>query len=340
MTFRRPVNIIFVFFALLAFTACEETVVLDLDFESHLVVNSFFDSNSPWVVEVSKSANILDDNSEIELVENARVIIYDEDNIELYELYHQENGVYGNDTFLPSSAQGYNIKVEVGAMVVTAYSYVPEKSTLKINHFSVVHIDKNEGIEVDFQIEDKSNLEAYFIWEIVNLSKEEDPSLSNGDKLSDVLINNLQSSSVSSETEKREIIGVGVFGDGTYSTVYNTLKGRKSGRSSSDKKPNFNDGALLLDESIIGSGYDDSIVAFDPDGDDEDPMDQGEVVKNDPKFELRVVSISKELFDYYNSVETARSIVNSTEKTQIPIYTNIENGLGIFAGFSESIIRF
>ena len=341
MIFKRPVNIVFVFFALLAFPACEETVVLDLEFESRLVVNSFFDSNSPWAVEVSKSANILDDNSEIELVYNARVIIYDENNLELYELYHQENGVYGNDAFLPLSTKGYNIRVEVGAMVVTAYSYVPEKSKLRINHFAIVQEDKNEGIEVDFQIEDKSNLEAYFIWEIVSLEKEEhDPSLSNGDKLSDALINDLQSSASSSETEKREIIGVGVFGNGTYTTVYNTLNGRKGGRNSFDPKPNYNDNALILDESFIGSGFDDSIVAFDPNGDDDDPIEQGEIIKNDPKFELRVVSISKELFDYFNSVEEARNIGNDTENTQIPIYSNIENGLGIFAGFNESIIRF
>lgn len=341
MIFKRPTNIIFVFFALLAFTACEETVVLDLEFESRLVVNSFFDSNSPWAVEVSKSANILDDDSVIELVENARVIIYDEDNIGRYELYHQENGVYGNDSILPSSAQRYNIKVEVGAKVVTAYSYVPEKSKLKINHFAVVQEDMNEGIEVDFQIEDKSNLEAYFIWEIVSLEKEEDdPSLSNGDKLSDALINNLQSSITASETEKREIIDVGFFGDGTYSTVYNTLKGRNSGRSSFTPKPIFSDDVLFLDKSGGNSNFEDLIVAFDPNGEDDDPVDQGEVIKNDPKFELRVVSISKELYDYYNSVDKARSIGNDTENTQVPIYTNIENGLGIFAGFNESIIRF
>ncbi|MFT6334388.1 MAG: hypothetical protein ACJATI_001126 [Halioglobus sp.] len=341
MTYKSPLNIILVFFALLAFTACEETVVLDLDFESRLVVNSFFDSNSSWAVEVSKSANILDDNSNIELVKNARVIIYDEKNVEQYELFHQENGVYGNQNFSPVSTHGYNIKVEFGAMVATAYSYVPEKSILKINNFSVVQEDKNKGIEVDFQIEDKSNIEAYFIWEIVNLEDDEDDqSLSNGDKLSDALINNLQSSIVAPETTSREIIGVGVFGDGTYSTVYNTLKGRKGGRSSSDPKIDSNGDESKVDESTVGLDYYDSIVFYDPYEGDGDPIDQGDVIKNNPTFELRVVSISKELFDYYSSVEVSRSVGNDTENTQIPIYSNIENGLGIFAGFNESIIRF
>lgn len=341
MIFKRTSNLILLFLSLLAFSACEETVVLEVDFESRLVINSFFDSNSPWAVEVSKSANILDDNSNIELVENARVTIYDQDNVELYELYHIENGVYSNEDKSPSTARGYYVKVELGAMVSTAYSYVPEKSKLKINNFSIVQEDKNEGVEVDFQIEDKSNLETYFIWEIINIeTNEADPLVSNGEKLSDALISNLQGSSVVSEKEKIEIINVGVFGDGTYTTIYNTLKGRKGGRSNGGTT--YADGELLLPENIIGSGFEDPITPFDPNGgdDDDSTIDQTESTNSDYKFELRVVSISKELFDYYNSVETARNTSNDSENSQVPIYTNIENGLGIFAGFNESIIRF
>jgi hypothetical protein len=340
MIFKRPVNIVFVFFALLAFSACEETVVLDLDFESNLVINSFFDSNSPWAVEVSKSGNLLDQEENIELIENAKVTIYDQDNIELYELYHIENGIYGNADKTPESAKGYYVKVEVGPKVVTAYSYVPEKSILKINHFSVVLDDKDEGIEVDFQIEDKSNLEAYFIWEIVSLEKvEEGESVTHEENLSDALINNFHNSSSTSETEEIEIINSGIFGDGTYTTVYNTLKGRKGGRSTTNNKPNSNSGNLILDESFNIEGFDDTIVAFDPNGDDDEPIDLGEVIKEDPKFELRVVSISKEFFDWYNSVNS-KEVSNDTKTKQIRKYTNVENGLGVFAGFNESIIRF
>jgi len=342
MILNRTSNIILLFLSLLAFSACEETVVLEVDFESRLVINSFFDSNSPWAVEVSKSANILDDNSNIELVENARVTIYDQENVELYELYHIENGVYGNEDKSPSAGRGYYVKVEIGAIVSTAYSYVPEKSKLMINNFSVVQEDKNEGVEVDFQIEDKSNLETYFIWEIINIERNEaDPLTTNGEKLSNALISNLKGSSVVSETETREIINVGVFGDGTYKTIYNTLKGRNGGRSANGKTI-YNNDDLILPDNSIGAGFDDSITPFDPNGggDDDPPIDQTETTNSDPKFELRVVSISKELFDYYNSVETARNTSNDSENSQVPIYTNIENGLGIFAGFNESIIRF
>lgn len=323
----------------MSFIACEETVVLDIDFESHLVISAFFDSNSPWAVEVSKSSNALDPFSENDLINNARVIIYDEDNVKLYELYHLEDGVYGNGDISPKSAHSYNIKVEVGSQVVTASSYVPEKSILKINHYSVVEDDKDKGIEVDFQIEDKSNLEAYFIWEIVSLVTEDENLVTSGDRLSDALISDFQNTSSVSETKEREIIGVGLFGDGTYTTVYNTLKGRTGGRSNTGGKPNSNEDALIINESDIGSGYDDTIVAFDPNGDGDDPIDQGEIIKEDPKFELRVVSISKELFDCYNSV-TNRNNGSTSLSPDDPLYTNVENGLGIFAGFNESIIRF
>jgi len=308
-----------------------------------LVINSFFDSDSPWEVEVSTSENIIDPDSHIELLENARVTIYDENNIELYELFHIQNGVYGREGYYPSPTKVYKIKVEVGAKVVTAESYVPEQSKLKINNFEVVTKDKNEGIEVKFQIEDKSDLEAYYIWEIVDLDDvvEGDDGVTNGKKLSDALIDNIESSSITSQNEKIEILGKGLFGNGTYSTVYNTLDGRNSGGRFN---PNSDDGdvdARGIDEDIdiAVDDYDKLVFSYDPSGDD-DPIFNEDLTNTEQNFELRVVSISKELYYYYQSAEKSKGLANISDNKQCPLYTNVDKGLGIFAGFSESIIRF
>ncbi len=355
MKLRKSKYLIFTVLSFFAFTACEETVILDVDFESRLVINSFFDSDSPWAVEVSTSENIIDPNSHIELLENARVTIYDHNNIELYELYHIENGVYGREGYYPSPTKVYKIKVEAGAKVVTAESYVPEQSKLQINNFEVVMKDKDEGVEVDFQIEDKSDIEAYYIWEIVSLEDVEvgDDGVSSGKKLSDALIDNIENSSISSQIEKIEILGRGAFGNGTYSTVYNTLEGRQSGgRFNPNVNGVFNAKDVTNDTDdievsdsdedidIIIDDYDDLVFSFDPNGDDDDPIVIENETEDEEKFELRVVSISKELYLYYQSVENSKGLSNTSDSEQYPLYTNVDKGLGIFAGFSESIIRF
>ena len=59
-----------------------------------------------------------------------------------------------------------------------------------------------------------------------------------------------------------------------------------------------------------------------------------------PKYELRVMSISKELYEFYSSLEEYRKFNNSSQEIPYELYTNVSNGSGIFAGFSESVIQF
>ena len=61
------------------------------------------------------------------------------------------------------------------------------------------------------------------------------------------------------------------------------------------------------------------------------------------RYELRVMSISKELYYYYTSVEEyLQNNQYNNHSHQVPqtIYTNVSHGHGIFAGFSESVVQF
>ena len=79
-------------------------------------------------------------------------------------MYHIGNGEYGQDEFSPSPKRGYSVKVSApGFRAVTAKSFVPEKSTLLINNYSITTNEKREEVEVDFEIEDQSKLESYYI---------------------------------------------------------------------------------------------------------------------------------------------------------------------------------
>ena len=330
--------------------SCEEAVVLDVNFESQLVINAFFDSDSPWAVEVTKSNNSLDDRTSITYVKDARVIIYDQDNVELYELYHQGKGIYGREDYSPSPARGYSVQVTSGSKVATAYSYVPQKSKLSINTFREIGGKGQKGIEVDFQIEDQSSREAYYIWEVVPFDQKDIMQVERSE-LSDFFISSLNSSEKGVFDGRSNIVDQKVFGDGKFISTFNSLKDKSNTRGII-RWSNDRDIASGIISSVTGLNkkiYDsvDGLEVsqndhFDPSEDEEENDDglniDGEL--NYKTFELRVMVISKELYDYYTSVERTQSNPNTTLNNQYPIKTNVEGGIGIFAGFSESIIRF
>ena len=192
---RKP-NILLLMLVMVAIsmTSCvEEFGIEDQDFESKLVVNALFDAESPWSVEVSNSANIFDPESKNEKITFAKVEIFDQNNDFLYELIHQGEGVYGRKDYSPSPKRGYSIKVTApGYHAVTATSFVPEKSKLVINDFSIIPNEKYEDVEVDFNIEDNSQLESYYIWEVVSISGEDGGGTSSSNtQLSDTWIDAL-----------------------------------------------------------------------------------------------------------------------------------------------------
>lgn len=325
--------------ASMSMMSCEEEIILDTgDFESKLVVNSLFNHEIPWSIHVSNTRNILDNSTRIDDITNAKVEIYNQNNEFLYELYHIENGVYGREDFSPSPSRGYSVKVSApGFHAVTAKSFVPEKSKLMIYNFSIIPNETYDDVEVDFEIEDRSKLESYYIWEIVSI--DETTEGGNGvDPLSKSWIDDLTNKSNALVEESREILEGDSFGDGTYRGTYNSIDGNRSIKLVNNvpsvnaqhvtsllakAEPNVNLPEEINHHSLLN-------------GNDEESEGEKVVLK----YELRVMSISKELYDYYSSVEEYIKFKNDSDGVPYEIYTNVSNGLGIFAGFSESVIQF
>jgi hypothetical protein len=348
---KKPNLLLLMFFTTsLLFTACvEEYDIEDKDFESRLVVNALFDADSPWAVEISKTVDIFDPGVENEKITFAKVEIFDQNNEFKYELYHQGDGVYGREDYSPSPKRRYSVKVSApGFHAVTATGYVPEKSTLLINNFLIIPNDKNEDVEVDFEIEDKSQLESYYLWEIVSLDRDSEGSSSeSSNQLSDTWIDQLTNNPLDLVNNDREFLGNGSFGDGTYQGSYSSLGGNKR---IGNTKEIVNHGILSsseLSESSIKVNphlIDPDVVVTQVDVlDEEDVAEDGdETTEFTFKYELRVMTISKELYDYYSSLEEYYQNGSHSHSGEAPfqLYTNVSNGAGIFAGFSESVIQF
>lgn len=358
---RKPnILILLMVVASLIMTSCvEEFPIVDKDFESKLVVNALFENGSPWLIDVSNTKDIFNPDSENEKITFAKVEIYDQNDEFLYELYHQEDGKYGREDYGPSPKRGYSVKVSaLGYHPVTAKSFVPEKSTLLINNFSIITNEKENDVEVDFEIQDRSQLESYYIWEIVSIVGEGDGgSVVNPNQLSQTWINDLTNNPIELVSTDREFLGNGSFGDGTYQGTYNSTDGnRRIGSSNSgkdladgisnsfiDKEEEYTDAGIITTDTSI-SDLDEVVnITIEPVGggadDDEDEEEDEKVVL---KYELRVMSISKELYNYYSSLEEYYQNGGNNHSNQSPfeLYTNVTNGAGIFAGLSESVIQF
>lgn len=319
--------------------SCEEEYLIDTgDFESKLVVNALFNHDAPWLVNVSNTTNRFDQSTDIENITNAIVEIYDQNDVFRYRLDHIGNGNYSQGDYSPSPKRSYSIKVSaLGYHTVTAKSFVPEEAKLVINKSTIIHNETYDDVEVDFEIEDKSKLESYYIWEIVSIDEENGSS--GTDALSKSWLDDLTNKSNDLVEDGREILEGNSFGNGTYKGTYNSTNG--------NKKIIINNNNPLVNyvQGINPLGKMDPNVNL-PDevnhngGFNEESGEGNEGDKVVKKYELRVMSISKELYDYYSSVEEYIKYHNDSETIPYEIYTNVSNGLGIFAGFSESVIQF
>jgi len=314
------------------------------EFENKLVVNSFFSSTHPWSVKVSSNGNRFDNTVNIEAIENATVEIYDGNGKFLYELFHTKDGEYSRGDFAPSSGQEYTIRVESRNFPdVVATSNVPAKSKLMINEFLEVVQEDEEGVEVDFVIEDDSKIESFYLWEVVLLN-DDFPILeeNNQTDFSKDFLNDLESEDIDLKGGDVKIIGGQVFNNGTYSTQSSSFENRRrngvirvsKGKITGDILAN----QILKPNNVLPNSYtiDDFIHGVNLAEDNE--------TNNGPefKYELRVLSISKDLYNYYQSIDDYRKSggTDSSIYTPYKFKSNVHNGLGVFAGFSESYIRF
>lgn len=340
----------FLFFTgLLLLGSCEEAYDTDElieNFENKLVVHSYFSADEPWSISVSTNGNRIDPNNNIRKVEDARVTIFDQNGDELYQLFHDENGIYNREGYYPSQQQSYILKVSAkGFPDVVSRSYVPSHSNLHIDSFEEVEVDEEEGVEVSFRIENSSDEEVFYMWEVNDILESSSESGAKDDD-NMLLINFLEDleNGDNNNTTIPDLVGNNEFSDGSYSTDYSSIN-RGVFTTGNDDSDGVSITVLTTDTEVISN-----VKPNDTDVDFETNLTLvgGGTDGNGPhvelkKYELRVLAISREFFDYYNSIEEHRRLggaSNNSLKDSHIIYTNIDNGLGLFAGYSESVVQF
>ncbi len=285
-----------------ALTSCEEEILIDyIDVEKYVVVNSTFSPNKEFEVNLSFSKNVLDRETEDQWIEDAEIKVLRGDGVYLFTPLYVGEGNYKVNTF-PIENQVYRIEIKVeGYPLITASSRIPTQAIVE-NVITTSFGDDNDGaVKVDFEIQDSEDIDNYYIWEIIQ-----------GELTPENPTTNL----------------LGIYDGGSIESVQNNGKWSKLFIQELDLTAGISFLSYRdLSTNPIASGGSTGTDDIEPETED---------------YYLKVISASS---DYYKNLlsivelenggqETGSSVLLSTE-----YHSNINGGLGIFAGYNEHLIQ-
>ena len=291
---------------ILLFCACEADLKIDgLQTQSKLVVNSVFSPDSTWTVHVSKTRNIFTESKNAMTVDHAEVAIVDLETGEQIDLISQGEGLYSVKLLKPIPGREYEISVKAdGFEDVFARDETPFPVEVNFVKEEVIEHNGSDVLKVDFEIIDKGGQENYYVWELVvtKIDQEEE----GGSEIKDVALigsldTNIDDSANGVKEQKKLFITDLTFDGSNYNTSFYTDPGFEDGQSEGEDDPN---------------------IVYEK--------------------ELHISVISKNYYLYLRSLELYENSGNTSSTVSQPaeIFTNIENGLGIFGGFYQMKIDF
>lgn len=293
----------FAYIILMAFVlvSCEEEIYIDIkSVEKHVVVNSIFSPTEEFSLSLSYTRNVLDPLDAKESVNNADVSVYDDSDEFLFSLEHVENGKYVKAGLFPLEGKLYKLKIKVdGHPIITAQSRIPLQAIVENIQTQSLDVEGNSAVQVDFDIVDSDESNNYYIWEVVS-----------GNEVEGTQSNN---------TSTQDIIAL------------QDVNSYQSGGTRWSK-------LFLSDELFDGNTISNSFISIS--NITEDPVEVTTPTEQKKSY-LKLTTASQDMYLYYLSVERYRkqNDINTSTGVPIEIHSNIEGGLGIFAGFNQQLIE-
>ena len=283
------------------FLACEEPVTLDLvEVAPQIVVNGTFTPNHPFQIILSKNKSVLS-NEATDYIPNAKVRILNEQGILLQELPYMTNmpiPYYGLAGFQPKEEALYQLEIELPAYkTIYASGRAPEVVPLESIQLTDLNGSEEEALYTINITSSFTDPEATDNYYHLQLYYQVTSSRSttNG------LVNNQPESFVpitSLETQA-----------GNPAVIFDTHQ----------------NGVLFTDEEFQGQQATLSFLAL---------LDK-EHTGNYPQIIGELRTISKAYYLYYTSLTRQLDNKDRPFAEPVPVFNNIENGLGIFAGFNH-----
>jgi hypothetical protein len=289
-------KIIIIIISIVSVFSCEKTIPIDMEQQDpKIVINALFDNTKAFTASISKSA-MIDDVSGPQPITNATVKLF-ENGSHLDDLNHAGDGLYVlNDTLKPGNT--YQITVDCDLGYASATTIMPEATPI----ISVDSIVETQIID-DVWGETMDALMFYFTFQDQPGNQYYSLDLfvkSPYETFTDTDFGNLfyyeynyrSSSSGFDETSSVEFYDYLRFTDGLFNQELKTYK--------------------------FGVLY--------------DFYDIQSYIDNDYKFILRFYTLNESFYTYLQTLEAYYNAEGDFFAESINLYSNVEGGLGIFAG--------
>mgnify|MGYP005855086981 CR=1 FL=1 len=312
---RLPYIFCALFLTTLLVSSCETTEKID-DFPrrpSKLVVNSFFTADSLWEIQVSKSLSVLD-NADLQKINNASIDIYK--NSELIDTIRGAgtDGWYRSGLYPPEEGENYSIEVSAPGFSNIIYAEDVAPEPVPISNVSFTLIDSSfyfshhqAIIGEEYYTPVYGTIEGTF-----NITFSDPGTRENYYMLS--------------------LFSYYKYYDFEDSTIAYHEK-RDISFTTNDPVAGNNDDSyisslLFNDDFFNGQNYQLKVTIMDWDA------------TLDKEYVFELMSINKAGYLYRRSVEEYQNSKGDPFSEPVRIYSNIENGFGIFAGYAVDSYTF
>ncbi len=269
-----------------------------------LVINSLFHADTFFTVHVSESCHIQDTSCVGKNIETATVHLKDESGNIISTLDHQDNGIYTSDVEIE---QNTTYQIEAAALGFTnarAKGKTPKQIDCEYMGFEEGLYSQNRAWGFEVEIKDNPDEENYYILEGYFEIPNGQPSGISVDELNGYVEPHVTH----------------------YSNDINAIN--SSLTSGFDFVTYGLRAVYLPDENFNGQTYRTHIAMRD--------FNTYEVHGDNEMFaKLFIKSVSKEMYDYLVSLEKSRLSIANIGAEPEQIRSNIENGIGIFAGYTQ-----
>ena len=282
--------------ALLSLSNCTKEIDFDAqDIAPRIVINSLFTNDSVWAANISRSVGVLDTTSYTN-IDDAVVSIFDGNGIMVTSLTNQGEGLYTSiSEATPEANESYTIEVSApGYTAVNATNAIP--SAIPIYDIDTVSSTNNNDqtiLETTINFQDPPETDNYYMVEVL---------------IKGTWINEWEEDTI----EFREpleiscndlnIETINSFTSGGFENTYLYI--------------------MLKDQNFNGEDYS---LTF-------SVINYAEIKDMDLFGEIRLVNTSEAYFNYLKSFNMYQNTINNPFATPVQVYSNVNNGMGIFAG--------
>ena len=282
----------------LAYISCEKVIPFDGDVNTpKLVINSVFESDSTFKVHVSSSRSVIDTAS-FKNIDDAIVTIKDRNENIIETLNHVENGFYKGQTF-PQENQTYILEINhTNYANITASDSLPSPITINsVDTSTMVDPINGNRLQISMNFDDPENTQNYYLIETYSVNEY-------------LVIKNSDTTEYELDTTKQFMVLTDeVFQNGgspwREQGLFNDLLFNGQNKTLELEIPN---------DSWSGSedGYDWSYQTL--------------------TLRLYLHNITLSYYYYRTSLELFQNASGNPFAQPVQVFSNVENGFGVFAG--------